>query len=104
MTRSTVLGVDGPTLDEDRVRLPIGSQRDLRGLPRTGDDEKADRQQCEQVATHRDSEKGKSSSTDHTDKMGMDPTRPHRRRPTDFLYVGAGLLVAALLVVWAIFG
>jgi hypothetical protein len=36
--------------------------------------------------------------------MGMDPTRPHRRRPTDLLYVGAGLLVAVLLVLWAFFG
>lgn len=34
----------------------------------------------------------------------MDPTRPHRRRPTDLLYVGAGLLVALLLVLWAFFG
>ena len=36
--------------------------------------------------------------------MGMDPTRPHRRRPADLLYVGAGLLVALLLVLWAFFG
>ena len=36
--------------------------------------------------------------------MGMDPTRPHRRRPTDFLYVGAGLLVVASLVLWALLG
>lgn len=34
----------------------------------------------------------------------MDPTRPHRRRPTDILYVAAGLLVALLLVLWAFFG
>lgn len=34
----------------------------------------------------------------------MDPTRPHKRRPTDLLYVGAGLLVALLLVLWAFFG
>ena len=36
--------------------------------------------------------------------MGMDPTRPHRRRPSDLLYVGAGLLVVAALVVWALVG
>ncbi len=36
--------------------------------------------------------------------MGMDPTRPHRRRPTDYLYVAAGLVVAALLVLWAVLG
>ncbi len=34
----------------------------------------------------------------------MDPTRPHRRRPTDYLYVGAALLVTALLLVWALVG
>jgi len=36
--------------------------------------------------------------------MGMDPTRPHRRRPTDLLFVGAAVLVAVLLVLWAFFG
>lgn len=36
--------------------------------------------------------------------MGMDPTRPHRRRPTDYVFVGAGLLVMALLVLWALSG
>ena len=34
----------------------------------------------------------------------MDPTRPQRRRPTDVLYVGAGILVAVLLLLWAFFG
>jgi hypothetical protein len=34
----------------------------------------------------------------------MDPTRPHRRRPSDILFVGAGILVAVLLVLWAFFG
>ena len=34
----------------------------------------------------------------------MDPTRPHRRRPTDVLYVAAGLLVALVLVLWAFLG
>ena len=34
----------------------------------------------------------------------MDPTRPHKRRPTDILFVGAGILVAVLLVLWALFG
>ena len=36
--------------------------------------------------------------------MGMDPTRPHRRRPTDYLFVGAALLMAVLLLLWALFG
>jgi len=34
----------------------------------------------------------------------MDPTRPHRRRPTDYLYVGAALLVTTLLLLWAMVG
>ena len=36
--------------------------------------------------------------------MGFDPTRPHRRRPTDLVFVGAGLLVAVILVAWALLG
>jgi len=34
----------------------------------------------------------------------MDPTRPHRRRPTDIVYVAAGLIVFAALVLWALVG
>jgi hypothetical protein len=34
----------------------------------------------------------------------MDPTRPHRRRPSDYVFVGAGVAVAVLLVLWALFG
>lgn len=41
---------------------------------------------------------------DDTDRMGMDPTRPHRRRPSDYLFVGAAVLVALLLVLWALLG
>ena len=36
--------------------------------------------------------------------MGFDPTRPHRRRPADLLFVGAGLLVIAAVVLWALLG
>ena len=36
--------------------------------------------------------------------MGFDPTRPHRRRPSDLVFVAAGLLVAVGLVVWALLG
>ena len=36
--------------------------------------------------------------------MGFDPTRPHRRRPSDLVFVVAGLLVAVGLVVWALLG
>lgn len=34
----------------------------------------------------------------------MDPTRPHRRRPTDYLYVAAGCAAAVLLLLWVLFG
>lgn len=34
----------------------------------------------------------------------MDPTRTGRHRPSDRLYVAAGLLVALLLVLWAFLG
>jgi len=36
--------------------------------------------------------------------MGMDPTRPRRRRRSDYVYVAAGLVVAVLLVLWALLG
>ena len=41
---------------------------------------------------------------DDTDRMGLDPTRRHRRRPSDLVFVGAGLLVVVALVAWALFG
>jgi len=46
---------------------------------------------------------GVASGADDTDGMGLDPRRPHRRRPSDVVYVGAAILVAVLLLVWAIF-
>ena len=39
-----------------------------------------------------------------TEPMGMDPTRPHRRRPADYLYVAAGCIAALLLLLWVLFG
>ena len=36
--------------------------------------------------------------------MGFDPTRLQRRRPSDLVFVVAGLLVATALVVWALLG
>jgi hypothetical protein len=36
--------------------------------------------------------------------MGFDPSRPHQRRPSDYVFVLAGLLVAILLVAWAFLG
>jgi len=36
--------------------------------------------------------------------VGLDPTRPHRRRKSDVVFVVAALVVAALLVAWAFLG
>jgi len=36
--------------------------------------------------------------------MGMDPNRPHKRRPTDIVFVVSGLLITAGLVAWALLG
>ena len=36
--------------------------------------------------------------------MGFDPRRPQKRRPSDLVFVAAGLAVALLLVLWAFFG
>jgi hypothetical protein len=36
--------------------------------------------------------------------VGFDPNRKHRRRPSDFVFVGAGIAIALALVAWALFG
>ena len=36
--------------------------------------------------------------------MGFDPHRPQKRRPSDLVFVAAGLVVALLLVLWAFLG
>ena len=36
--------------------------------------------------------------------MGFDPERRHRRTNFDYWYVGAAIVVCAVLVVWAFFG
>jgi hypothetical protein len=36
--------------------------------------------------------------------MGMNPFRPHRRSPADFVMVAAALIVVVGLVAWAIYG
>ena len=33
----------------------------------------------------------------------MDPTRPHRRRPADYVFVGATIIAGVLLLVWVFF-
>ncbi len=39
-----------------------------------------------------------------TGGVGLDPTRPHKRRKSDVVFVAAALVVAALLVAWAFLG
>ncbi len=36
--------------------------------------------------------------------MGLDPTRQHRKTPFDYLFVGAAIIAAVALVIWALFG
>ncbi len=36
--------------------------------------------------------------------MGLNPYRPQKQRPSDILFVVAGIVVAILLVLWAFFG
>jgi hypothetical protein len=36
--------------------------------------------------------------------MGLNPYRKLRRRPSDYAFVIAGVLVAVALVLWALFG
>ncbi len=35
--------------------------------------------------------------------MGMNPFRQQKRRPSDYVFVAAGLLVVVLLLVWVAF-
>ncbi len=39
-----------------------------------------------------------------TEAMGMDPTRRHVRRNSDYVFVAAALIVAVALVAWAFLG
>lgn len=36
--------------------------------------------------------------------MGLDPTRQRRKSPFDYVFVGAAIVAAIMLVVWALFG
>lgn len=40
----------------------------------------------------------------HTGSMGLDPTRRHVRRRSDYVFVAAALIVAVALVAWAFLG
>ena len=58
------------------------------------------------IIIHRtqDSSGGGSDAGNDTEQMGMDPTRPHQRRPADYLFVGATIVAGILLVLWVLFG
>jgi hypothetical protein len=36
--------------------------------------------------------------------MGFDPSRPQRRRPTDYIFVAAAVVVLLLALAWAVLG
>jgi hypothetical protein len=36
--------------------------------------------------------------------VGFDPNRPHRSRPSDYLFVAAAAVVVVLLLAWVLFG
>ena len=36
--------------------------------------------------------------------MGFNPYRQHRRRPSDYVFVGAAFVVVCLLLLWAMIG
>jgi hypothetical protein len=36
--------------------------------------------------------------------MGFDPTRPQRRRTSDYVLVAAAIVVCLILVLWALLG
>ena len=46
---------------------------------------------------------GRHDPGDDTYAMGFDPQRARMRRPGDFVYVGATIAVAVMLLAWALF-
>ena len=47
---------------------------------------------------------GRSGLEGDTGPVGFDPQRRHRRRPSDLVFVAAGLMVVVIAVAWALFG
>lgn len=92
---------DVTTEGEDVVGLAVGAQRHGRRVFGTPAEEQ---HQGETGGEKSPEGGGGPHEADDTDPMGMDPTRPHRRRPSDYLFVGAAILVAVLLVLWAFLG
>ena len=48
--------------------------------------------------------RGVPANQRQTGPMGMDPTRRHVRRNSDYVFVAAALIVAVALVAWAFLG
>ena len=40
----------------------------------------------------------------HTEPVGFNPNRVHRRSPFDYVMVGAALVICLGLVIWAVVG
>ena len=47
---------------------------------------------------------GPSGPWGDTGSVGFDPQRRHVRRPSDLVFVAAGLVVVMIAVAWALFG
>ena len=47
---------------------------------------------------------GATARAGQTGGMGLDPTRRHVRRTSDYVFVAAALIVAVALVAWAFLG
>ena len=101
MTTTAPRTEDIATEQENLIRFAVGSERNLR---RRACAARENHKQRESHAEKSAAEGGGRHDRDDTEHMGMDPTRPHRRRPSDYLFVGAGILVALMLVLWAFFG
>ena len=93
--------VDLSADNEFGVGRAIGAERHLWRLARTcAREHHYDQQRGEE----RSAGGGCSHEPHDTERMGMDPTRPHRKRPTDYLYVAAGCIAAFVLLFWVLFG
>jgi hypothetical protein len=47
---------------------------------------------------------GCAAASGHTDRVGFNPHRIHRRRPSDYVFVAAAVVTGVLLVAWVLAG
>ena len=95
MARRTGPGPDPAPLNQNRVGRP--GIRPGHGRRRSGAGV-CDKQDC-----NGEQRVGPHGPRDDTEAMGFNPQRTRTRRPSDFVYVGAAIAVAVMLVAWALF-